>query len=121
MHQAQIIKLENERFLSLVEKRYQDFANLAHDDLTYTHTTGVIDTKDSYLEKLKRGFYDYKWIEHPITKIEIIDNIALVFGEMNSELLAGNTHKILKNKSIAIWKKENNHWLFYAYQPTPLS
>lgn len=121
MNRTLIEKLEDERFQSLVEKRYQDFSDLVHDDLIYTHTTGVTDTKSSYLNKLMEGFYDYKWVEHPIMKIEIIGDLALVFGEMNSELIAGNTHKILKNKSIAIWKKEGGQWLFYAYQPTPLS
>ncbi|KAF5270134.1 hypothetical protein FQR65_LT17898 [Abscondita terminalis] len=57
------------------------------------------------------GFYDYKWIEHPISKIQIIGDIALVFGEMHCEVLAGNIQKILKNKSLAIWRKENNEWL----------
>jgi hypothetical protein len=115
-----IQKLESERFQSIVEKRYEDFAKLVHPELTYTHTSGVTDTKDSYLEKLFGGYYDYKWIKHPIYKIKFIGNLALVFGEMHSELRAGTSEKTLKNKSLAIWIKENNDWLFYAYQPTPL-
>lgn len=115
-----IHELENQRFKSIVEKRYEDFAKLLHPELTYTHTTGITDTKDSYLSKLFSGHYDYKWIEHPISKIQIIGDIALVFGEMHSNLIAGNAEKNLKNKSLAIWKKENNDWLFYAYQPTSL-
>lgn len=120
MEKLLIHELENQRFKSIVEKRYEDFAKLLHPELTYTHTTGITDTKDSYLSKLFSGHYDYKWIEHPISKIQIIGDIALVFGEMHSNLIAGNAEKNLKNKSLAIWKKENNDWLFYAYQPTSL-
>lgn len=115
-----IKRLEDERFKSIVEKRYEDFAKLAHPDMTYTHTTGVTDTKDSYLDKLFGGFYDYKWITHPVNKIKVFGDLALVFGEMHSELIAGSVEKKLHNKSLAVWKKENNEWLFYAYQPTPL-
>ncbi|MGB8810629.1 nuclear transport factor 2 family protein [Acinetobacter sp. KB005] len=115
-----IQNLENERFQSIVEKRYEDFAKLAHPEMTYTHTSGITDTKETYLEKLFGGYYDYKWIKHPINKIKIIGDLALVFGEMHSELRAGNSEKNLKNKSLAVWIKENDSWLFYAYQPTPL-
>lgn len=120
MENILIQKLEEERFSSLVEKRYEDFAKLVHSELTYTHTTGITDTKDSYLSKLFAGHYDYKWIKHPISKIHIVGDIALVFGEMHSNLIAGNVEKNLKNKSLAVWKKEHNNWLFYAYQPTQL-
>lgn len=120
MEDILIKKLEDERFKSIVERRYEDFAKLVHPEMTYTHTGGITDSKQSYLDKLFSGFYDYKWIEHPISKIQIIGDIALVFGEMHCEVLAGNIQKFLKNKSLAIWRKENNEWLFYAYQPTPL-
>lgn len=120
MEDILIKNLEEERFKAIVERRYEDFAKLAHPEMTYTHTSGVTDSKESYLDKLFGGFYDYKWIEHPITKIQIIGEVALVFGEMHSDLVAGNIQKSLRNKSLAIWRKENNTWLFYAYQPTPL-
>ncbi|MCO8045136.1 nuclear transport factor 2 family protein [Acinetobacter bohemicus] len=120
MEDILIKNLEEERFKAIVERRYEDFAKLAHPEMTYTHTSGVTDSKESYLDKLFGGFYDYKWIKHPISKIQIIGEVALVFGEMHSELVAGNIQKSLRNKSLAIWRKENNAWLFYAYQPTPL-
>lgn len=120
MEDILIKSLEEERFKAIVEKRYEDFAKLAHPDMTYTHTSGITDSKESYLSKLFGGFYDYKWIEHPIHKIHIIGDVALVFGEMHCDLVAGNVSKSLKNKSLAIWKKENSIWLFYAYQPTPI-
>lgn len=120
MEEIVIKNLEEARYTSIVEKRYEDFAKLVHPDLIYTHTSGVTDSKASYLEKLFAGFYDYRWIKHPIYTIKIVDHLALVFGEMHADLVAGNVNKNLSNKSLSIWKKENDQWLFYAYQPTPL-
>ena len=89
-------------------------------DLVYTHSTGVTDTLDSYLGKCRDGFFDYHRIDHPIRKIVISGDVALVLGEMNADLTAGGVRKQLRNSSLAVWVRAGGLWQLIGYQPTPM-
>ena len=88
---------------------FDAFAKHSHPDLLYTHSNAVVDTLDSYLAKCRDGFYDYHSIAHPIDKITVIGDIALVFGEMKADLTAGGTRKQLDNGSLAVWTRDRAH------------
>jgi ketosteroid isomerase-like protein len=124
MSQDQIIEqlirnLENERYDAILEGDFDKFAAMAHADLVYTHSNGVVDTLDSYLTQCRDGYYVYHELEHPIDEIRIAGDVALVFGEMNGSITSGGVAKTLKNKCLAVWVREVGHWKLSAYQPTP--
>ena len=114
-----ITALERQRFDAVVAGDFDAFAAVAHPELMYTHSNGVTDTLESYLRKCRDGFYVYHQIDHPITKIVIVDDVALVLGEMNADLTSGGTRKRLNNASLAVWVRAGESWQLIAYQPTP--
>ena len=116
--EAMIRKCEAERFAAVVEGDWDRFASHCHPDLTYVHSTAVVDTRDSYLARCRSGHYDYRSIEHPISHIRVLDNIALVFGEMRSDMKAGGAEKSLDNVSLAVWARHEQTWKLLAYHPT---
>ena len=111
-------KLEDARFDAVVAGDFDTFASHCHPDLLYTHSNAVVDTLDSYLTKCKAGFYNYHHIDHPIDKIRVLGDTALVFGEMKADLTAGGTRKQLDNVSLAVWVRDQDTWKLLAYQPT---
>ena len=111
-------ELEDARFDALVAGDFDAFASHCHPDLLYTHSNAVVDTLDSYLAKCKDGFYDYHHIDHPIDKITVLGDAALVFGEMKADLTTGGTRKQLDNESLAVWVRDRDTWKLLAYQPT---
>jgi ketosteroid isomerase-like protein len=117
---VQIIReLEDRRYAAVVAGDFDDFAAVCHPDLIYTHSNAVSDTLGSYLEKCRAGFYVYHEIDHPVSKIVITGDVALVLGEMNAELTAGGTRKQLRNSCLAVWVREGDTWKLIGYQPTP--
>ncbi|QXJ26783.1 nuclear transport factor 2 family protein [Actinomadura graeca] len=96
------------------------FAALAHPDLAYTHSNAVVDTLDSYREKVRSGYYVYHRIDHPVDRILVHGTTAVVVGEMHADITAGGTRKTLANRAIAVWVFEDDRWLLLAYQPTVL-
>jgi len=100
-------------------KRFDGFAAVCHPNLIYTHSNGVTDTLAAYLEKCRSGYYVYHAVDHPVTKIVIVGDLALVLGEMNAELTSGGTRKQLRNSSLAVWVRVAEDWKLIAYQPTP--
>ncbi len=55
-------------------------------DLVYTHSDASSDSKQSYLDRLASGHFDYGVIEHPETSIVVRGDCALVFGDMRGEV-----------------------------------
>lgn len=117
--QAEILKLETQRYQAVVNGEFDVFRDLCHPDLVYTHSDGSRDSVDSYLDKCRSGFYVYHQIEHPVDEVLLAGDTAVVVGQMNAHITAGGKRKQLVNNSIAVWVKDNGTWLLLAYQPTP--
>ena len=118
--EATIRALEDARYDAVVRGDIAAFVELAHPDLTYTHSTGTVDTLDSYREKLESGSYDYHRVDHPIDRIVVVGDTALVIGEMHADITAGGTRKTLANRALAVWVRVDGAWRLLAYQPTVL-
>lgn len=116
---SEIEALEARRYKAVVDGDYDAFERLCHQRLTYTHSLGDRDTLSSYLDKLRKGYYRYHRIDHPIEDIVLIGNTALVLGQMNADLTVNGTEKTLANSALSVWVKEGKTWKFLAYQPTP--
>ena len=98
-----------EKLLSLTEKQKK----------AVEEATKTLDEKtDAYLGKLREGYYDYHWIEHPISRLVINGDVALVWGEMNADITAGGVQKQLRNKCLSVWVREDGNWALLAFQPT---
>ncbi|MGI5131148.1 nuclear transport factor 2 family protein [Pseudonocardia sp. CA-107938] len=115
-----IRSLEDDRYAAMVRGDFETFAAMAHPDLTYTHSNGAVDSLDSYRERVESGFYVYHRISHPIDKIVVSGDTALVVGEMHADITAGGTRKTLRNRALAVWVRPADRWQLIAYQPTVL-
>jgi hypothetical protein len=117
---SQIRDLEQRRYAAMLSGDIDAFAALAHPELVYTHSNGVVDTLSSYVAKCRDGYYQYLRLEHPIDSILIFESIALVFGGMFGEIISGGTHKTLNNRALSVWVLRGDDWRLLSYQPTPI-
>lgn len=115
-----VAELEDRRYDAVVRGDLAAFAALAHPELVYAHSSGVVDTLDSYLEKLRSGFYVYHRIEHPVDRVVLAGDTAVVVGEMHAEITAGGTDKQLANCAVAVWVHGDDGWRLLSFQGTPL-
>lgn len=114
-----IRSLENRRYKAIVEGDYDTFEALCHERLVYTHSRGDRDSLHTYLEKLRKGWYRYHHIDHPIQEIILIGDTALVLGEMNADMTVNGLDKTLSNTVLSVWINSDETWKLLAYQPTP--
>ncbi|GAD82295.1 nuclear transport factor 2 family protein [Nocardia asteroides] len=115
---ATIRALEDARYAAVLAGDIDTFAALAHPELAYTHSNAEVDTLDSYLGKLRAGHYVYHRIDHPIARIAVVGDTAVVTGEMHADITAGGVRKRLANRAVAVWVREGGQWLLLAYWPT---
>ncbi|MFD1211175.1 nuclear transport factor 2 family protein [Arthrobacter sp. GCM10027362] len=111
--------MEDERYQAVLNEDFDSFAKLCHEKLLYSHSNGDRDTLASYLAKCAQGTYRYHRIDHPVTEIIVVGDVALVIGEMHAELDIRDRPATLDNTSLAVWVREGESWKFLAYQATP--
>jgi ketosteroid isomerase-like protein len=114
----QISELEAKRYQAMTDADLGALGELFAADLVYTHSDATADSKQSYLDKLGSGHFDYGVIEHPETSIVVRGDCAIVIGDMRGEVKIGGQTRALNSRSLAVWVRENGNWVLLAFQPT---
>jgi hypothetical protein len=60
MNDQEILGLEDQRFAAMVARDFSALDKMVHEELLYTHSSGVTDTKASWLDSMKSGKVKYK-------------------------------------------------------------
>jgi ketosteroid isomerase-like protein len=114
----QIRALEARRYQAVTAGDVAALDELFAADLVYTHSDASADSKQSYLEKLAAGHFEYGPISHPETSIVVHGDCALVFGDMRGEVRIAGQLRVLNSRSLAVWGREQGSWVLLAFQPT---
>jgi ketosteroid isomerase-like protein len=91
------------------------------DELHYAHSSGVVDTKDSFTEVLATGktkYTGYDYVEQKFTFPA--PDIALMTGRAHVKAVTatGEMDSILS--FLAVWREEKGQWRFLAWQSCKL-
>lgn len=89
-------------------------------DLTYTHSNGKVDTKESLLEGLKAGTIKYLGVTLADPKYQVYGNTVIVTGLADIKVQSGPNEMAFKARFIEIWTRQRNEWRFAAWQTTRL-
>jgi len=116
---AQISALEARRYQAMTDADIATLGELLSADLVYTHSDATSDSKQSYLDRVATGFFDYGPMTHPEHGIVVRGDCALVFHDMHGEVLVNHeTKRVLNSRSLAVWAREDGNWVLLAFQPT---
>ncbi len=116
--EAAVLAAEDARYRAMQDADLDALDRLCADELSYAHSSGVRDTKDEYLGKVRSGYYQYLSVEHPVERVEVVGDTAIVVGRMTSDLVVGGTPKTIDNLSLAVWVRREGDWQLLAYAPT---
>lgn len=116
-----ILALEEKRLAAMIERDFAKLESMVHDQLLYTHSSGVVDGKASWLESMKSGKVRYRKASCAEQKVRVFGDVALVTGRANIEADIGGQAKTLKLLFLNAWTKTPQGWKFVAWQSTPLT
>ena len=121
MTEKDILALEDERFGAMVARDFARLQLLVHDDLMYTHSSGVVDGKASWLDSMKSGRVKYKRADCSERKVRLYGDTALISGRAQIEAEIGGEAKTLRLRFLNVWTRTSRGWQFVAWQSTPLA
>ena len=115
-----VLAAEDERYRAMLDADLDTLDRLCADELSYAHSSGVRDTKQQYFAKVRSGYYDYHRIDHPVERVEVLGDTAMVVGRMTADLSVDGTRKTIDNLALAVWVRGAGGWRLLAYAPTRL-
>jgi len=115
-----VLAAEDRRYQAMLDGDLETLDALCADQLSYTHSNGVRDTKAEYFAKVREGYYVYHRIDHPVERVAVAGDAAVVIGRMTADLTSGGARKTIDCLATAVWTRGADGWRLLAYAPTPL-
>jgi hypothetical protein len=101
---------------ALLAKDSVSLSGLLADDVTYGHSTGIIQTKAQLIRAVMSGEQDYKSIEPSDMNIRIYDNTGVVTLKLKVNVIYGGKTLDLNMNATLTWVKINGDWKLVARQ-----
>jgi ketosteroid isomerase-like protein len=117
----EVNKAEAAWIQAVVKNDIKALDQMLANDLVYSHSSGVVETKQEYLGKLKTGDQKYATIERSNQKTQTYANTGIVTGPAR---MTGATKGVpFDNKllMIHVWVKQGGRWQLAAHQTTRLN
>jgi len=118
--EQEILALEEKRCAAMAAHDVATLEKLFHDELIYTHSSAVVDTRASYLEALKSGHTRYHSVQRSDEKVRVCGDSALITGRAIIDVTVKGEKKHLDTRFLDVWTKTPQGWKFIAWQSTKL-
>jgi ketosteroid isomerase-like protein len=105
--------------MGMNDKEVLGLEKMVHDDLLYTHSSGLTDTKASWLESMKSGKVKYKSANCSEHQVRFFGEVALVRGKASIEAEIGGQPRSLRLLFLNAWVRTPQGWKFAAWQSCP--
>lgn len=110
------------RFKVMVSKDRAGLEAVMHKDLVYFHSSGVADTKDSYIESIFNGKSSYLSISSSEMLTRVYGNTGINTGIVNIiNLNAEGKETPLKLRFTDVFVFEDGRWQMVSWQSTKLA
>ncbi|MGB8432769.1 MAG: nuclear transport factor 2 family protein [Burkholderiales bacterium] len=114
--ESEILALEAERCAAMLSGDESAMRRLFHDDMIFTHSTGLAETKSSFIGSIASGKFDYKRIEQSKERVRLYGDTALVSGQAEIDIDVDGAPRKLNLCYLAAWVRTQAGWQFVAWQ-----
>jgi len=106
---------------AMVDADKKVLENLSSEKLSYGHSSGVVEGKADFVDKIASGKSDFVTIELTEQSISISDKAAIVRHVFNATTNDGGKPGTVKIKVLLVWQKEKGGWKLLARQAVKLT
>ena len=117
--EKEILDLDDKRYAAMCGGDFAALERMLHDELLYTHSSGLTDTKAAWLASLRSGKTKYKSAVCSDHKVRLAGDTALVTGRATIEAEVNGQPRSLRLVFLNAWTKTPKGWKFIAWHSTP--
>ena len=115
-----LLAAEEARRQAMLAADVATLGTLLSETLAYTHSTGVTDGKQSYLQLLASGALRYEALEFAAPEARLIGTAGTVSAVMRATVLKGEVRRNIASTYLAVWEHTAAGWVLLAVQATAL-
>jgi ketosteroid isomerase-like protein len=118
--EQEVRQREIRRFEAMVRGDVAALDDILADDLTYTHATGVFETKAEFIAKLKSGQTKYESFAPEDVLVRLYGTTSVVTGVARVKVQAKGEHLSFQLRFTDVYVKKGDRWQMVAWQATRL-
>lgn len=118
--ESEIRQLENRRIQAMLKADAQELNQILAEDLTYTHSSGQVDSKSQLVESLKSGERKYQMIEPRDVKVRLYGEAAVVTGRAKLKTVSKGQESTFQVQFTDVYAKKKGRWQMVAWQSSRL-
>ena len=118
--EQQVLQAEKDRFAAMVKGDRAALEKLLSDDLTYTHSTALLETKEQFIKSVTSGNIDYVSIvpSESDWKVRINGSTALVNGVAAVTVVDKGNDRKIRIRFTTVHANRGGAWQLLAWQST---
>lgn len=102
--------------LAMIDPTPAALAQLVADDLSYGHSGGKVDSKDSFIGDLVNGKSDFITIAITDQTIKVVGNTAIVRHTLTADTNDSGKPGKVQIKILGVWQQQSAQWKLLARQ-----
>jgi ketosteroid isomerase-like protein len=116
----QVLQAEKDRFAAMVKGDRGALEKLLADDLTYTHSSALFETKEQFIKSVTGGTIDYVSIvpSESDWKVRVSGNTAIVNGVAAVNVIDTGKDLKIKIRYTSVHTNRGGQWQMQAWQAT---
>ena len=113
------LKAEDARQAAQTSSDFDAMGRLYGDDLIYVHSTAVVDSKPSYIERQRSGLH-YRVMKPSDVKVRVFGCLAIITGRGDYEVTQDGKDSSPHLLFTAVWAKRGPDVQFVSWESTPI-
>lgn len=115
---AEVLAAEDVRYRAMVGEDFATLEQVLGDDLVYTHSSTVVDSKKSYINTLRSRKVTYLKTDRSDVKVTPYGCIAIVTGRGDFQVTIDGKEMPVQIRFTNVWEKRSSRWQMVAWQAT---
>lgn len=113
---TKLVKAAEKLRIAMIDPTKPELEKLLVDSLTYGHSSGKIDTKQTFVESLTSGKSDFERIEITDQSVQVYKNTGIIRHNLSAVTNDGGKPGTVKLHVLTAWVKKGNKWLLASRQ-----
>lgn len=116
--EATILKLEQQWEDALIKSDTAALDKLYDERIIYTHSSGKVDTKSTYINNIKSGGSKYVSMKRDDIKVAVYNKAAIVSCHWDVHILSQGNKVDLNARYLHVYVQQKDGWKMAAHQST---